>query len=54
MLILHAVVVQLKGKTVKYFGYTFMSRNRQSRKYLIGRSYRNDEFAWPFDLVIVT
>ena len=23
-------------------------------KYLIGRSYKNDEFDWPFDLVIVT
>ena len=30
-----------------------MSRNKQSRKYLIGRSYK-DEFDWPFDLVIVT
>ena len=27
---------------------------KQSRKYLIGRSYKNDEFDWPFDLVIVT
>ena len=35
-------------------GYTFMSRNKQSRKYLIGRSYKNDEFAWPFDLVTIT
>ena len=35
-------------------GYTFMSRNKQSRKYLIGRSYENDEFDWLFDLVIVT
>ena len=44
--------------------YTFMSRNKQSRKYLIGRSirttnligrsYKNDEFDWPLDLVIVT
>ena len=30
-----------------------MSRNKQSRKYLIGRSYKNDEFDWRFDLVIV-
>ena len=35
-------------------GYTFMSRNKQLRKYLIGRSYKNDEFDWPFDLMIVT
>ena len=25
-----------------------MSRNKQSRKYLIGRSYKNDEFDWSF------
>ena len=31
-----------------------MSRNKQSRKHLIGRSYKNDEFDWPFDLVTVT
>ena len=31
-----------------------MSRNEQSPKYLIGRSNKNDEFDWPFDLVIVT
>ena len=31
-----------------------MSRNKLSRKYLIGRSYKNDEFDCPFDLVIVT
>ena len=37
-----------------YMGYTFMSRNKQSRKYLIGCSYKDDEFDWPFDLVIVT
>ena len=29
-------------------GYTFMSRNKQSRKYLIDRSYKNDKFDWPF------
>ena len=34
--------------------YTFMSQNKQSQKYLICRSYKNDEFDWPFDLVIVT
>ena len=33
---------------VSYSGYTFMSRNKQSRKHLIGRSYKNDEFDWPF------
>ena len=27
---------------------------KQSREYFIGRSYKNDEFDWPFDLVIVT
>ena len=35
-------------------GYTFMSQNKQSRKYFIGLSYKNEEFDWPFDLVIVT
>ena len=30
-----------------------MSRNKESRKYLIGRFY-NDEFDWPFDFIIVT
>ena len=35
-------------------GYTFMSRNKQSRKYLTCLSYKNDEFDWPFDLVTVT
>ena len=34
--------------------YTFMSRNKQLREYLIGYSYKNDEFDWPFDLVTVT
>ena len=32
-------------------GYTLMSLNKQSRKYFIGRSYKNDECDWPFDLV---
>ena len=36
-------------------GYTFMSRNKQSQKYLIGRrSYKNVELDWPFDLVTAT
>ena len=35
-------------------GYTFMPRNKQSQKYLIGRFYKKNEFDWPFDLVIVT
>ena len=25
-----------------------MTHNKQSQKYLIGRSYKNDEFYWPF------
>ena len=29
-------------------GYTFMSRNKQSRKYLIGRFYKGNEFDWPY------
>ena len=37
-----------------FFDYTFTSRNQQSRKYLIGRSYKNDEFDWLFCMVIVT
>ena len=28
--------------------FTFMPRNKQSRKYLIGRSYKSDEFDRPF------
>ena len=39
--------------TDRYLGYTFMSRKKQSRKYLIGRYYKNDEFDWPFLLVTV-
>ena len=31
----------------------FMSRNKKSRKYLIGGSYLNNKFDWPFDLVTV-
>ena len=31
-----------------------MLQNKQSWKYLIGRSYKNEEFDSPFDLVIVT
>ena len=45
-----AVLLLLKN----IFGYTLMSRNKQSRKYFIGRSFKNDEFDWPFDLLIVT
>ena len=40
-------------ENVPNMGYTFMLRTKQSQKYLIGRSYNNDEFDWPFDLVIV-
>ena len=29
-------------------GYIFMSRNKQSRKYLIGRFYKSNEFDWPY------
>ena len=36
-----------------FFGYTFMSQNKQSRKHLIGHCYKNDKLDWPFDLVIV-
>ena len=41
------------GTADRYLGYTFVSRKKQSRKYLIGRSYKNDEFDWPFLLVTV-
>ena len=52
------VIITVKGELLKWkhvtvLGYTFMSRNKQSRKYLIDRSYKNDEFDWPFDLVTV-
>ena len=36
------------------WGYTFMSRNKQAQKYLIGHSYKNAEFDWLFDLLTVT
>ena len=44
------VTIIIKRKRQGQCGYTSMSRNKQSRKYLIGRSYKNDEFNWPFDL----
>ena len=39
-----------------YLGYiiVFVSRSEPLRKYLIGRSCKNDEFDWSFDLVTVT
>ena len=45
--------IQVTKGVVSNFGCT-LSRNEQSRKYLFGRSYKNDKFDWPFDLVIVT
>ena len=35
-------------KVTDILGCTFMSCNKQSRKYLTGRSYKNNEFDWPF------
>ena len=32
----------------RMFGYIIILRNKQSRKYLISRYYKNDEFDWPF------
>ena len=54
---LHDLITKNPGHQVgvaSNFGCTFMSRNKQSRKYLCGSSYKNDKFDWPFDLVIVT
>ena len=45
----HAVRVKFQ----RNFWLYFMSRNKQSQKYLIGRSNKNDEFDWPFDFVTV-
>ena len=36
------------------FGYSFMLRSRNQTTNQIPRSYKNDGFDWPFDLVIVT
>ena len=35
-------------------GYSFMLRSRNQTTNQIPRSYKNDRFDWPFDLVIVT
>ena len=35
-------------------GYSFMLRSRNQTTNQILRSYKNDGFDWPFDLVIVT
>ena len=35
-------------------GYSFMLRSRNQTTNQIPRSYKNDGFDWPFDLVIVT
>ena len=38
----------LVSKLHKNRGYTSKTRNNTVTKYLIGRSYRNDEFDWSF------
>ena len=48
------IILNIPKKSLKIPGYTIMSRNKQSRKYLIGRSYKNNEVNWPLDLVTVT
>ena len=35
-------------------GYSFMLQSRNQAANQIPRSYKNDGFDWPFDLVIVT
>ena len=35
-------------------GYSFMLRSRNQTTNQIPRSYKNDGFDWPFDVVIVT
>ena len=35
-------------------GYSFMLRSRNQTTNQIPRSFKNDGFDWPFDLVIVT
>ena len=37
-----------------FLGYSFMLRSRNQTTNQIPRSYKNDGFDWPFDLVIVT
>ena len=48
------IILNIPKKSLKIPGYTIMSRNKQSRKYLIGCSYKNNEVNWPLDLVTVT
>ena len=38
----------------RHMGYSFMLRSRNQTTNQIPRSYKNDAFDWPFDLVIVT
>ena len=44
----HSVSIETKE------GYSFMLRSRNQTTNQIPRSYKNDGFDWPFDLVIVT
>ena len=46
--IVHPEIEETTISLLRPFHCTFMSRNKQSRKYLIGRSFKNDEFDWPF------
>ena len=45
---------QLLGFSESLFGYSFMLRSQNQTTNQIPRSYKNDAFDWPFDLVIVT
>ena len=38
----------------RFKGYSFMLRSRNQTTNQIPRSYKNDRFDWPFDLVVVT
>ena len=52
----HTISCMWSLPSLDLHGCTFMSRNKQSQKYLIGRSYKNDEFDRPFlfgDCIIV-
>ena len=52
-----ASVINGSHFTIRIYTSGFIYSSKRvilSRKYLIGRFYKNEEFDWPFDLVTVT
>ena len=48
------ILILYSLNTDNIHGYYFMLRSRNQTTNQIPRSYKNDGFDWPFDLVIVT